>query len=284
MQARPERRFLLASVTLAALEVAPAARGQSAPSQPRTVAATQSPARKATKQMPAAERTPRAPEPEAAPLPAAGDEVRSWYLRNEVGGNFIPAIGLADKNLVVAGNSVSWSGASLSMDAGFAWNIAAGWRITDHVSVEVASGLAYNAFSSVTGSISLNGATAAGTTDVSGSLLQVPAMGGLRLELPAARDFWVNLGASVGAMYLNGSLDTTFSDGVTSVRVNGSDGAWAFAYSATLGVEWDLTADVGIGVAYRFIGTTSATFGPLDAIGSQGIYNQNVLATLTLRF
>ena len=281
MQALPERRNLLASVTLAVLGSATVAMGQAPPAEPKKVSAKQAPTTRATKpSTPAA----RAPERAAAPLPAAGDEVRSWYLRNEVGGNFIPAIGLADRNLPVQGNTVSWTGATLSMDAGFAWNIAAGWRLTDCVALEVSSGLSYNAFNSVTGTISLNGTTLSGTGNVSGSLLQVPAMGGLRVELPAARDFWVNIGASIGAIYLNGSLDTTITDGVVSARINGSDGAWAFAYSATVGLEWDLSADLGIGIAYRFLGTTSATFGPVDAIGSQGIYNQNVLATVTLRF
>ncbi len=281
MHALPERRTLLASVTLAALGSATVALGQASPAEPKKVAAKQAPTSKATKpSSPAA----RAPEPAVAPLPAAGDEVRSWYLRNEVGGNFIPAIGLADRSFALSGVSVAWTGATLSMDAGFGWNIAAGWRVTDMIAVELSSGLFYNTMDSVTGSITVDGFAASGSTDVSGSLIQVPAMVGARFELPVARDMWCNLGVSLGGVYLSGSLDTTLSNGTTSVRFNGTDGSWAFAYSATLGLEWDLSADLGLGLAYRFLGTTSATFGPADLIGSQGIYNQNVLATVTLRF
>lgn len=281
MQARPPRRSLLASATLGLLGVASTVFGQSTTAQPRKVAAAQAQAPKATKQAPAAA---RAPEPEAAPLPAAGGEVRSWYLRNEVGGNFIPAIGLADRSFALSGASVAWTGATLSMDAGFGWNVAAGWRVTDMIAVELSSGLFYNTMDSVTGSITVDGSAASGSTDVSGSLIQVPAMAGVRFELPVARDMWCNLGVSLGGVYLSGSLDTTLSNGTTAVRFNGTDGSWAFAYSATLGFEWDLSADIGLGLAYRFLGTTSATFGPADLIGPEGIYNQNVLATVTLRF
>lgn len=217
------------------------------------------------------------------PVPPS-QQTREWYLRNEIGGNFIPAIGLADKTFSDGGDTVSWTGASLSTDPGFGWTIAGGWRLTDTLAVEVMSGLSYNTFDSVSGTLTVNGTTGGGTVGVSGSLLQVPAMAGIRLELPVARDFWLNLGGSAGGIYLNGSLNTSFSDGTVTVPLSGSDGSWAFAYSATLGIEWDLTADIGIGVAYRFLGTTSASFGPLDAIEAQGIYNQNALATVTFRF
>lgn len=221
--------------------------------------------------------------PAAAPLPA-GDEVRAWYLRNEVGGNFLPSISLADRSYDLGPGVLSWTGAALSMDAGVAWNAAFGWRVTDQFAIEVGSGIFYNTFGSLSGAVSYDGTTIAGSVDVGGSLLQVPVMAGARLELPVARDLWLNLGASAGGIYLHGDLDTTISDGVDELRINGSDGAWAFAYSATIGIEWDLSADWGVGIAYRFVGTTSATFGPFDFIGTAGIYNQNVAATVTLRF
>lgn len=280
MQARPPRRSLLASATLGLLGVASTVFGQSTTAQPRKVAAAQAQAPKATKQAPAAA---RAPEPEAAPLPAAGGEVRSWYLRNEVGGNFIPAIGLADRSVVDGPNTYSTNNATLSVDAGFSWTIAGGWRVTDILAIEVSSGLSYNEFSHVTGTVTENGTSVTGSLDVGGELIQVPVLAGARLELPIARDLWLNLGASAGGIYLGATLDSISGGGIT-VPLGGSDGAWAFAYSATLGLEWDLTADIGLGIAYRFLGTTSATFGPADLIGSQGIYNQNVLATVTLRF
>lgn len=270
-----------AAALLAALGATSACLAQSAPPAPKA-GATGKPA--ASKAQATATPAADAPAPEAKPLPAAGDEVRAWYLRNEVGGNFIPAIGLADRSGFVGADLVATSNASLSMDAGFAWTIAGGWRLTDHVAVEVSSGLSYNTFSHVTGTVSVNGTAGSGSIDVGGSLIQVPVLGGVRLELPVARDFWLNLGASAGGVYLGADLDTTLSIGGFTVPLTGSDGAWAFAYSATAGLEWDVTASMGIGIAYRFLGTTSATFGPADLIGSEGIYNQNVVATLTFRF
>lgn len=272
---------LWSTAVLVALGTASACFAQSAPQSPKAGKPGKPTTSKA--QATAAPKA-DAPAPEAKPLPAAGDDVRAWYLRNELGGNLIPAIGLADRSGFVGTDLVTTSDASLSMDAGFAWTIAGGWRMADFLAFEVSSGLSYNRFSHVTGTVTVNGASGSGSIDVGGSLLQVPVLGGVRLELPVAGDLRVNLGASAGGVYLGADLDTTLSIGGFDVPLQGSDGAWAFAYSATAGIEWDLMAGFGIGVAYRFLGTTSATFGPADLFGSEGVYNQNVVATLTIRF
>jgi hypothetical protein len=52
----------------------------------------------------------------------------------------------------------------------------------------------------------------------------------------------------------------------------------------TLGLDWVIAPSVDLGLAYRFLGTTSASFGPDDLIEGEGVYNQQVLASLTIRF
>lgn len=227
--------------------------------------------------MPADEAAPAAPA-------AAGSTTRAWYLRNEVGANLIPDVSLNDKVITDGIDTVSWTGASLSLDAGVGWNIAFGVHVIDWLAFEVSSGLAYNQFDSVSGTIDLNGASVSGTLGVSGSILQVPVMAGPRAEFPIGDALRLNIGASVGGIYLHGDLDTTISDGTNAFTIDGSDGAWAFAYSATAGLDWQIAPGLGLGVAYRFLGTTSASFGPLDAIDVAAIYNQQVVGTITLRF
>ena len=222
--------------------------------------------------------------PPAAAPDAAGSAARAWYLRNEVGANLIPDISLKGKSISDGVDTVSWSDASLSLDAGVGWNIAFGVRVADWLSFEVSSGLAYNQFDAVTGTIDLNGASVSGTLDVSGSILQVPIMAGPRAEFPIGEALRINVGVSAGGIYLHGDLNTTISDGATAVTLDGSDGAWAFAYSATAGLDWQIAHGLGLGVAYRFLGTTSASFGPLGAIDAEAIYNQQIVGTVTIRF
>jgi opacity protein-like surface antigen len=211
---------------------------------------------------------------------AATTSTAAWYLRNEVGGNLIPSISLRDKSITVGADTVSVSGAELSMDGGVGWNIAFGLRLSDSLALEVSSGLSYNQFDSVSGTIDVNGTSVSGTTGIDGHLLQVPILVGPRLELPLGEAFRLNVGASVGTIYLNGDLDSD----INGVLLSGSDTSWAFAYSATLGLEWAMAPNFGLGVAYRFLGTTSASFGEGNLIEAGGIYNQQVLATLTIRF
>jgi opacity protein-like surface antigen len=215
---------------------------------------------------------------------AATVSTASWYLRNEVGGNLIPSISLADRSTTDGVNVVSISGATLSMDAGVAWNIAFGWKMNDMLGIEVSSGISYNSFDYVTGTVDLNGTAETGSVGVDGSLLQVPILAGPRLELPVGDSLRINLGASVGAICLHGQLDSTFNTGAGSFTLDGSDTSWAFAYSATFGLDWAVAPSVGVGVAYRFLGTTSAGFAEGDFIEADAIYNQQVMATVTLRF
>jgi opacity protein-like surface antigen len=208
----------------------------------------------------------------------------SWYLRNEVGGNLIPSISLRDRTVSDGVNTLSISGADLSMDAGVAWNIAFGWKMSDSLGIEVSSGISYNGFDYVTGTVDLNGAASTGSVGVDGSLLQVPILVGPRWELPVGDSLRINVGASVGAICLNGQIDSTFNTGAGAFTLDGSDTAWAFAYSATFGLDWAISPSLGAGVAYRFLGTTSAGFAEGGFIEADGIYNQQVMATVTLRF
>jgi opacity protein-like surface antigen len=219
------------------------------------------------------------PADEAAPAAPAAATVStsSWYLRNEIGGNLIPSISLKDRTVL----GIQVSDADLSMDAGVGWNIAFGIKANDLLAFEISSGLSYNTFKSVSGTLD-DGVNAplSGTLDADGHLLQVPILMGPRFEIPVGESLRLNLGASIGGMYLDGEL--------TQIDVlpiaGGGDSSWAFAYSATVGVDWAITPNIAVGAAYRFLGTASASFGPESIIETDGIYNQQVLASVTLRF
>lgn len=219
------------------------------------------------------------PADDAAPAAPAAATVSTstWYLRNEVGGNLIPSIALKDRNVL----GIQVSDADLSMNAGVGWNIAFGIKASDLLAFEISSGLSYNTFKSVSGTLD-DGVNPpdTGSLDADGHLLQVPILMGPRFEVPVGKDLRLNLGVSIGGIYLDGDLTQ-----VDVVPIDGAgDSSWAFAYSATVGVDWELMPNVGVGVAYRFLGTTSASFGPESIIETNGIYNQQVLASLTIRF
>ena len=71
---------------------------------------------------------------------------------------------------------------------------------------------------------------------------------------------------------------------VNSVRLN--DNAFAFAYQANLGLEWQLANHLYFGFGYVFLGTIALDYGPAsfntNAVGVQAdaIYTHSLLGIL----
>lgn len=155
----------------------------------------------------------------------------------------------------IGGNLVPDLDSGLSLDAGVAWNLALGWQFTDFLSVEATSGVTYNTFDSLAGS------------PIDGSLLQVPVLGQVRFEVPLASYVNFVVGGGAGVMYIDASSSSI-----------PSSANWEFAYTATGGLEFPVGTGGAFGVFYRFLGTSDTSF------ASSGIFNQQIVASFTLRF
>lgn len=219
----------------------------------------------------------------ASPNSGAG----AFYVRNGVGANLLSSISLDNR----ANAFGSVTGAKIHMDTGVAWELDLGWRFSDLLSVEFSTGLAYNSIDRISGTVTeFGGGTVSGSVPLSGYLLQVPFMAGVNLDFPLYRPdapkgssgLWLRIGASVGGIYALGQLDT-----VPGVLTAGSDSDVTFAYGFSAALDWRLNQSMAFGVAYRFLGTGSASFNAIgipNLIETSGIYNQQVMGTFSISF
>ncbi len=211
----------------------------------------------------------------------------AFYVRNGVGANLVSSVSLDDRSNAIG----SVTGAKIHLDTGVVWELDLGWRFSDLLSVEFSSGLSYNSIDRISGTITEFGSgSISGSSPLNGYLLQVPFMAGVNLDFPlyqpdatkGASGLWLRVGASVGGIYALGHLDT-----VPGVITAGSDSDFTFAYGFSAALDWRLNQSMTFGIAYRFLGTGSASFNALGIPGlieTSGIYNQQVMGTFAISF
>jgi opacity protein-like surface antigen len=216
-----------------------------------------------------------------------GSRNPGFYVRNSIGANFLDSISLKDRS-----NGVDSSqGVSLDLDAGFAWGIDLGWRVSDLLSVEISSGIMYNKIDSVSGTVTVGGTTVSGSTSLSGDFLQIPILAGIGFDIPLVRSpsssesgggVYLRLAASAGGLFVRGSLDD-----LGTIISAGSDNDFTWAYALTAAVDWEVGSGFLIGASYRYLGTGSmsfSAFGVPDLLSTSGVGNHQVMGTISLTF
>ena len=182
-----------------------------------------------------------------------------------------------------------------------------GYQLTDAFALEFASGLIWNSVSSVDGNL---GGTVNGFVRYplplqggQGNIYNVPFMLNGKFRVPLNKDkthpISLTFGAGVGGIWSDASVNNITSAKATEIVpgaalfVNGN--AFAFAYQANLGVEWQLANHLYLAFGYSFLGTTALDYGPAsfntNAVGNtfvgiraDAIYTHSLLGTLRYEF
>ena len=167
----------------------------------------------------------------------------------ELGGGIIPEVS-SNLRLLNTTNVVSQSG-NLSFDPGFA--LYGGFResFSEWLAAEVQGGFLYNGIDEMN-----LGGGASWTPDA--SLLQVPIMANLVVQIPTGTSLVPYAGAGAGAMVNWLEIDDLLPTGDGgSTTVNHSSTEINFAYQVFAGLRYDLGSSGSISLAYHLIGCDS---------------------------
>jgi opacity protein-like surface antigen len=192
----------------------------------------------------------------------AADWTDNLYLNADAGAAF-------QQNASLVQNGVAQNA---TFNPGLRADITLGYDINDSWAAELETGIIWNSIDQV-GGISL------GSIDQSVDIYSVPILANIVFKVPTKTPWSPYLG--VGA----GGVVSTFS--FESAGTSYSDTGLTFAYQAKAGLDYALSKNASIGIAYKFLGTFNPRWFLSDAgdhVKLDGVYIHAVVASFTWKF
>jgi len=168
---------------------------------------------------------------------------------------------------------VEGAGVDLEFDTGVRFDIAGGYKITDAFAVELEVGFAYNSLDSLSFHYGPEFGADISDHGLDLDLYQIPMMVNLSYTIPLNSRIKPFIGVGAGGLVAIASAEIYgFKD---------EESAFAFAYQAFAGVNYQISNNVDIGVIYRFMGSSDLDF---DSFETDGIGAHMIGLNLEWRF
>jgi len=202
-------------------------------------------------------------------MSAMGANASDWsdnlYLGADAGGAF-------QQNAVMT-QSVGHAGRqTTTFNSGIRGDITVGYNLDKSWAVELESGIIWNSVDKI-GVVSLS------SIDQSIDTYSVPILANVIYKVPTGNAWTPYFGVGAGGLADSGD----FRVGTTHYY----DSTFTFAYQAKAGVDYALTKNASVGIAYKFLGTPNQRFylsGMNDHLKLDGIYTHAVVASFTWNF
>jgi opacity protein-like surface antigen len=195
---------------------------------------------------------------------SASDWSDNLYLGADAGGAF-------QQNAVMTQSTLSGR-RTTTFNPGIRGDITVGYNLDKSWAVELESGIICNSIDKI-GVVSLS------SIDQSFDTYSVPILANVVYKVPTGNAWTPYFG--VGAGGLVDSID------FRSATTHYYDSTFTFAYQAKAGVDYALTKNISVGIAYKFLGTPNQRFylsGINDHLKLDGIYTHAVVASFTWNF
>ena len=199
-------------------------------------------------------------------LSATGVRAQDWskvYLNADVGGVF-------QQDATITVSAVPGVRNTATFNPGIRGDITVGYNLNDSLAVELESGVICNSIDKIGGgSIS--------SDNKSFDFCSVPILADVVYKVPTGSAWTPYLGVGAGGVVNRAD----FRNGGTHY----CDTTLTFAYQAKAGVDYALTENVSVGIAYKFLGTPNQRY-YLSGVHMKfdGIYTHAVVASFTWKF
>jgi len=199
-------------------------------------------------------------------MSAAGARAADWS------DNFYLSAGVGDMFQQKASFIEEGNVRNATFDPGIRADINLGYNLNDSWAVELESGFMWNSIDTINGvflaSVSQN-------IDMS----SVPILANVIYKMPTKTPCTPYLGVGAGGVVSMFDLNNRGTDY--------RDTDFTFAYQAEAGLDYALSKNISIGIAYKFLGTLNQRYylsGLSDHIKIDGVYIHSVVAKLTWTF
>lgn len=163
------------------------------------------------------------------------------------------------------------AGVAADVDAGFAWNIELGFRLDESFSLAIESGFYRNGFGGFssgefTTDIGLSTALVGGD----GDFTQIPVFFNALYEIPlvkpetpsAAGGLNLRIGGGLGLVHVAADLDAIGAADVPGIFAAVDGSSWEFGGQLKIGLAYQISHAVELGIEYRIMAVGGANFGP----------------------
>lgn len=203
-------------------------------------------------------------------------EAGKWSIGLDAGINLMQNVKLKDTGVTVVdvaetrigklqgGSPIGPGGSDAEFDPGLRFDVSVGYMMNQSWSVQLETGFCYNQLSKVDGS----------TPDMNVDFYQVPVLVDVVFTHPFDNGWSVYIGAGAGGVA-----------GMVDISDTGSDTDFTFGYQAMAGIQYAVSERCGVGVGYKFLGTTEHEWTINGETGkTDPTYSHSILATFTFRY
>jgi len=225
------------------------------------------------------------------------------YIGTDIGVAFLSSVKIKDYAPTPGSLEFGVAGVKADTSAGLAWNINVGYRFSDMFAVELESGYYRNGFDGFSaGEFTTDLGISAAIEGGDGDFTQIPVLVNAMFDIPltkpetpgAAGGLSLKLGAGVGIINVSADIDSISAAGVPGVTATVDGDSWEFGGQAKIGLSWQLTHAVELGVEYRLMAVGGASFGTasfsdpllvgIAEVESESVLTHAVQARLSFEF
>lgn len=194
-----------------------------------------------------------------------------FYVATDIGVSILSDVKIKDYTPTPGSFEFGVSDVEADADAGVAWNIDFGFKFNDMISIELESGFYSNSF----------GGFSSGefTTDVGlstlivggdGNFTQIPVFVNCAFDIPlvkpetpaSAGGLSLKVGGGIGAVNVAADIDSIGAADLPGVFATVDGNSWEFGGQFKVGLAWQLTHSIELGIEYRLMAVSGANFGP----------------------
>lgn len=228
-------------------------------------------------------------------------DLGDYYFGLDLGVGFMPSVSIKDRESI-PGLTVGISGVEADVDPGVAGHLSMGFKMSDSLAVELELGYYRNGFGGFSGGEwTLAGVGSAPITGGDGNFTQIPLFVNGRWDIPigkegaaAAKPMHLELMAGAGVVNVGADISGVGADGFPGLTAAIDGSSWEIGAQLGVGLGWDLSDTTRLGVSYRMMFVSGASFGypdfsdpalvAFDTVESDSVMTHAVQASLSIEF
>lgn len=220
-----------------------------------------------------------------------GEAGSGFYVGTDIGVAFLSSVKIKDYAPTPGSLEFGIEGVKADSSAGLAWNLNVGYRFNESFAVELESGYYRNGFDGFSaGEFTTAFGLSTGIEGGDGDFTQIPVLLNAVFELPlmkpetpgAAGGLSLKLGAGLGVINVAADIDAITAVGVPGISAAVDGNSWELGGQVKIGLAWQLTHAIELGLEYRLMAVGGANFGTANfsdplLVGTADVESSSVL-------